>query len=117
MTPATARITLLAFFATVVLLNLPACGSNIPIGEAPTCTDLVTDECVPEVVEEFCSTPSTPEDLLTLHVEQYERGFLDGITRGAEACEETREASFEALCKRLPYGIRKKQPECREYCR
>lgn len=130
----------------IVIVNaIAGCGSNIPIGEAPTCTDLVTDECVPEVVEEFCSTPSTPEELLTLHVEQYERGFLDGITVGADACEETRVTdktaeelltlhveqydrgfldgvdsvecdTFEAICKRLPYGIRKEQPECSAYC-
>jgi hypothetical protein len=80
MTPALARITLLAGGILLVALNLPGCGgSNIPIGEEPTCTDLVTDECVPEVIEEFCSTQSTPEELLTLHVEQYERGFEDGV--------------------------------------
>ena len=63
MTPALARITLLAFFATVVLLSLPACGdtcdggafggSCISIGEPqpepePTCE--VSDECVGEVI-------------------------------------------------------------------
>ena len=41
-------------FAFLVTWVAGCGGSNIPIGDEPTCADLVTDECVPEVVEEFC---------------------------------------------------------------
>jgi len=33
-------------------------GSEIPID--PTCVELVTDECVPEVIEEFCDVCPDP---------------------------------------------------------
>jgi len=72
MTPATARITLLAFFAMVVLLSLPGCndgcgfgsGSCIGIGEPqpepePTCE--VSDECVGEVILDLCPPVEEPE--------------------------------------------------------
>ena len=50
-------------------------GSCIPIGEEPeppTCVEQVTDECVPEVIEEFC-----PDTGLA-----YWDGYRDGIQRG-----------------------------------
>lgn len=36
-------------------------GSNIPINPEPTCVELVTDECVPEIIEEFCEDCETCE--------------------------------------------------------
>lgn len=63
-----------ALLAVLLLAWVAGCGSNIPIGEAPTCVDLVTDECVPEVVEEFC-TPNAPCD----ERGAYRRGFAAGV--------------------------------------
>ena len=59
-----AFLTTVAILGGVVLLlvaviSFSGCDGGIPIGEAPTCVDLVTDECVPEVIEEFC--PPAPE--------------------------------------------------------
>lgn len=38
----------------LVATLLSGCDGNHIIGDLPTCVDLVTDECVPEVVTEFC---------------------------------------------------------------
>lgn len=54
----------LVAFIAVVLSSFAGCndgrnhGANIPID--PTCVELVTDECVPEVIEEFCDVCPPP---------------------------------------------------------
>ena len=50
-------ITILIVLASTMLAGCNN-GSNIPID--PTCVELVTDECVPEVVEEFCDVCPPP---------------------------------------------------------
>lgn len=43
-------------------------GSNIPIYPEATCVELVTDECVPEVIAEFCEDCETCETCETCEV-------------------------------------------------
>ena len=38
----------------IVAALLSGCDGNHIIGDLPTCVELVTDECVPEIIEEFC---------------------------------------------------------------
>ena len=88
-------------------------GCNQPNGgcigdEDLTCVELVTDECVPEVIEEFC----TDCDLDAAYNEGYNDG-RDSVVCDDDDSDECEEPSYEAICKRLPYGIRKKQPECK----
>lgn len=52
-------------------------GSNIPI-DPPSCVDSVTDECVPEVIEEFCTECNVQA--------VYNEGYSDGF----RACGELR---------------------------
>jgi hypothetical protein len=63
-------------------------GSNIPIGEEPTCVELVTDECVPEVIEEFCEECTSETDITLREAAAYRRGFAAGVASvECEVCE------------------------------
>jgi hypothetical protein len=57
---------------------LTGCDGNHIIGEEPTCTELVTNECVPEIVEEFC------DDGRFDWTNQYSTGYRAGFTAAQE---------------------------------
>jgi len=63
----------------------PGFGSCIEIGdepEAPTCAELVTDECVPEVIEAFC--PEADDR----YAEGYRAGFTAAQEQDTHECPE-----------------------------
>jgi len=45
---------MLLAWAAILGTLVSGCDGNHIIGEEPTCVELVTDECVPEIIEEFC---------------------------------------------------------------
>ena len=48
---------MLLAWAAILGTIVSGCDGNHIIGDPPTCAALVTDECVPEVIEEFCEEP------------------------------------------------------------
>lgn len=54
-------------------------GSNIPIYPEATCVELVTDECVPEVIAEFCEECTSETDITLREAAAYRRGFAAGV--------------------------------------
>ena len=83
----------IAFIGTCLFLGTQGCnsGSEIPIDPIPTCVELVTDDCVPEVIAEFCEECTSETDISLRERRAYLRGFDDGFERGVESvvCETT----------------------------
>ena len=73
----------IAFIGTWLFLGTQGCnsGSAIPIDPIPTCVELVTDDCVDEVVDEFCSPCNARQEFL--------RGWYIGFRAGVDSvvCE------------------------------
>ena len=76
-------------------------GSNIPIGEEPDAC-FVADECVDDVISEFCTSERDIEDRIRAgKVDAYALGFEHGQTSCFEACENLCDGRMEV---KIPVG-------------